>query len=127
MGAFFIVVAWNERVLDWATFLRAVIGAWWIYAAVRNLFPAGYFRSAYQGTDLSGRRFAADVNEDGFEAMADTCSGHVQWPGVRVKGENKTVFLLRCYGTLFMFGKKYLSIEQQQQLHKFGGLAAPEA
>jgi hypothetical protein len=117
-GLFFIVVAWNERVLNWAPILLAAIGAWWIYAGVANLFPARYFRRAYREVEVAGKRFKADVNEDGFEVTGDLCSWRIRWPGVRLKCENKRVFMLYSAGTIFMFGKKYLNDEQQQELRQ---------
>jgi hypothetical protein len=52
VGSFFIVVAWNQRPIDWAEFLLATLGAWWNYAGVRGLLlPTRYFRRYYAGRD----------------------------------------------------------------------------
>ena len=126
-GVFLILVAWNERAIDWATVLLAAIGAWWIYAGVASLFLARHFRRAYRGAEVAGKRFTADVNEDGFEVKGEFCTWRVQWAGVRKKGENSQVFMLYSQGTVFMFGKKYLSIEQQQELRRLSGIPAARA
>lgn len=121
-GVFLVLVAWNEGVVNWASVLLGGIGAWWIYAAVASLFLARYFRRAYRGAEVAGKRFIADVNEDGFEVKGESCAWRVQWAGVLQKGENRQVFMLYSQGTVFMFGKKYLSIEQQQELRRLSGL-----
>jgi hypothetical protein len=92
VGSFFIVIGWSERVLNWAPTLLVAVGAWWIYAGVATLFPARYFRRAYQRADLAGKKFKADVNEGSFEVIGDLCTWRVQWPGVRLKNENERVF-----------------------------------
>jgi len=123
-GSFFIVVAWNERPFDWAEFLLAAVGAWWIYAGIVNLFlPARHFRRAYAASELAGKKFKVDVNEDGFDVAGDTCSWRVKWQGVRFKGENERVFMFYSYGTVFMFGKQYLTNEQQRELRSLSGLS----
>jgi hypothetical protein len=122
-GIFLIFVAWNEGAIKWATILLAAIGAWWIYAGVASLFPARHFRRAYRGAEVAGKRFIADVDEDGFEVKGESCCWRVQWAGVLRKGEDAQVFMLYSQGTVFMFGKKYLSIEQQQELRRLSGLA----
>jgi len=126
VGIIFIAIAWNEWSLKWTPILVALIGAWWIYSAVASLFPARYFRREYSKSDLAGKRFKADVGEDGFEVTGDVCSWRVRWSGVRVKGENEQVFMLYSHGTMFMFGKKFLSSEQQEELRRLSGLMPHE-
>jgi hypothetical protein len=122
-GIIFVAVAWSERSLNLTPILLALIGTWCIFSAVASLFPARYFRRAYHKSDMDGKRFNADVGEDGFEITGDQCSWRVRWPGVRVKGENEQVFLLYSHGTMFIFGKKYLNGEQQEHLRRLSGLA----
>lgn len=43
LGLFFIFVAWDERVLNWAPILLAGTGVWWIYCGIVNLFRGGTF------------------------------------------------------------------------------------
>jgi hypothetical protein len=57
VGGFFIVVAWEQWPINWAQFLLALTGAWWIYAGIVNLFlPARCFRRAYAASELAGKR-----------------------------------------------------------------------
>ena len=121
-GLVCVVIAWNEWSHNWAPILLALVGASWIYSGAVGLFPAWYCRRAYPKSEVAGRSFKADVSEKGFEVTGDLCSRQVQWPGVRLKGENEQVFMLYSSGTIFMFGKKYLSSEQQQYLRKLSGL-----
>ncbi len=122
VGLLFIVVVWNERVLDWGPFLLGAVGAWWVYAGVVSLFPARYFRNQYPKAGLAGKTFKSELNEEGFEVTGDECSWRVRWPGVRLKGENESVLVLYGANTVFIFGKKYLSHEQQQEFRKLAGL-----
>jgi hypothetical protein len=122
-GIFLILVAWSEGVVNWASVLLGGIGAWWIYAAVASLFLTRYFRRAYRGAEVAGKRFMADVNEDGFEVKGEFCTWRIQWSGVGRKSEDPQVFMLYSQGTVFMFGKKYLSVEEQAELRRLIGLA----
>jgi hypothetical protein len=93
-----------------------------IYYGVGNFFPARHFRRAFHGAGLAGKKFKADVNEDGFEVTGDVCSWRIRWPGVQLKGEDERVIMLSSGGTIFMFGKKYLNNEQIQELRRLSGL-----
>jgi hypothetical protein len=88
-GVILAAIAWREWSVNWTSISLALIGAWWIYSAVKSLFLAPHYRRAYSKTDLAGKRFKADVAEDGFEVTGDECSWRVRWPGVRLKGENE--------------------------------------
>ena len=125
-GVFFLVLAWNEPVFNWATVTLAAMGLWRIYSGLMSIFPRFYLRRAYRGTELAGKKYQADVNEEGFEVVGDLCSWRVRWAGVRLKGENKSVFILFTDSVIFMFGKKYLNNEQQSELRKFAGLPAQQ-
>jgi hypothetical protein len=122
-GYHLVAFAWSEWSLNWTPALLALIGAWWIYSAVVSLFPTRYFRRAYPKSELAGKRFKADVGEDGFEVTGDQCSWRIRWSGVREKGENEQLFMLYSHGTLFVFGKEYLNSEQQEHLRRLSGLA----
>ena len=122
VAAALIVDARIERVDRWVSILLAALGAWWIYAGIANLSPSRYFRRAYRRTQLPGQKFKADVNDDSFEVTGELCSWRVRWPGVQLKGESEHIFMLYSEGTIFMFGKKYLSNEQQQELRRLSGL-----
>ena len=120
-GVVMIILPYNERPLTWSSSLLALMGVWWIYAGIMSLFPILYFKRSYRRSDLAGRTFKTNVRQDDFEVSGDTCSWRVKWAGVTVKGENQAVFLL--YGpTMFIFGKKYLSEQQQGELRAFAGL-----
>jgi hypothetical protein len=124
-GLIFLGTAWTERSNDLSPLLLAIVGAFWIYSGAVTLFPARYFRRVYRKSEVVGKRFNAEINEEGFEVTGDLYSWGVRWPGVRVKGENELVFMLSSNKTIFMFGKKYLSSDQQQELRKLSGLMSP--
>jgi hypothetical protein len=130
VGTVFVVMAFNSRPPAWAPFddsgglplfLLAIIGVWWIYAAFRTIFPAGHFRRAYRSFEFPGKSFMADVDETGFKVAGEFQEWRVKWPGVRLRGEDKKVFIFLAGGTLYIFGKKFLSAEQQQILRILGG------
>jgi hypothetical protein len=123
-GLFFVVVALSERASDWAAILLAVTGIWWIYGGMRSLFPARYFSRAYRRSELAGKVYKADVDENGFEIRGDFCEWRVSWPGVGRKGENDKVFIFTSEGTIFIFGKKYLNSGQEEELRRVSGLSA---
>jgi hypothetical protein len=121
-----IVSELSEDANAWIPILLAALGVWWIYAGMANLFPSRYFRRVYRRTELAGKKFNADLNDRGFEVTGDLCSWRVQWPSVRFKGEDDCVFMLSSEGTIFMFGKKFLSNEQQQELRRLCALGTSD-
>jgi hypothetical protein len=66
--------------------------------------------------------FKADVKGDGFDVAGDACGWRVSWHGVRLKGENKRVFMLCSYGRIFIFAKQYLTNQQREELRRLSGL-----
>src|SRR5579863_977601 len=124
-GVLFLGVGWSGRLPDWVALLLLIVGAWWIYVGVMNLYPARYLRQTYRSQELAGKKFKADLNENGFEVTGELGSWRGQWPSVKVEGENERVFILYSQGSVFVFGKQYLSDEQQQELRRLSGLHVP--
>ena len=122
-GIFLILIACNQPAFTWTPILLVITSGWWIYGAIQMLFPADHFRRGYQRTKLSGKKFQAHVDEEGFEIVGDLCSWRVRWPAVTVKGEDKSVFTLQVEGILFIFGKKYLTNEQQYELRRLAAIS----
>ena len=126
-GPLFLGITWSRQFSDWLGVLLGFMGACCFYIGFRSLFPAAHLRRAYRAAALAGKKYRAEMNEDGFEVNEDLRGWHVRWPGVEVKGENEIVFILRSQGTIFMFGKRYLNSEQQRELRKLSGLLEPRA
>jgi len=124
VGLIFFAVGWTEGSEAWAPILVASVGALCIYYGVRYFFPAAYFRRAYHKAGMASKKFKAHLNEDGYEVTGDLCSWRIRWPGVQLKGENERVFMLYAANTIFMFGKKYLNNEQEQEFRRLSGLQA---
>ena len=124
-GAFFIFIALSAKLLSWAPVLLFATGAWWIYIGMANLVPMWHIRRGYQESDVAGQKYQADVNEEGFEVVGDLCSWRIRWAGVSLKGENERVFMLYSVGIIFMFGKKYLTDEQQHEFRRLAALPSP--
>lgn len=123
IGLMLIGIAWDKRAGHSDSMLLAIIGACSIYVGFVYFFPASRLRRAYQKTELSGKRFRAELNQDGFEVTGELRSWRVRWEGVQLKGENELVFILNSAGTLFMFGRKYLNNEQQVEFRRLSRLA----
>jgi hypothetical protein len=115
-GALFVFVAVTEKLVDISPILLGAIGIWWIYAGVRGLFPRRYLRRSYSGQALDGEQYRANVNEDGFEIVSELRRWYVRWAAVGPKGEDDRVFAFYASNTIFIFGKRYLTLEQQAQL-----------
>ena len=123
-GVLFTWVAWNERVAhSKPALLLAVVGAYSLYTVITLLFPSMRFRSAYALIRLAGMRFKAEADENSFRVAGDSYSWDVRWSGVLFKGENESVFMLCSQGTIFAFGKKYLSEQQQNELRRLSGIS----
>jgi hypothetical protein len=131
LGAVLVVMAINARPPVWARYdssvglpliLLACVGIYWIFAGQRMLFPAGYFRRAYSSFPFAGKSFAAEVDQTGFQVEGEYHKWRVEWPGVILKAEDKRVFIFVSGGTIFIFGKKFLTREQQDDLRKLSGL-----
>lgn len=120
-GVMFIVLPYNERPFTWSSSVLALMGAWWIYCGVAGLFPSLHLKRAYRRSELAGKKFKADVGQDEFSVSGDEYSWRVKWTGVKVKGESEKVFLLSG-PAMFIFGKKYLTEDQQRELRTFAGL-----
>jgi hypothetical protein len=87
-------------------------------------FSAGYLRRAYRRKGYAGKRYRADVNEQGFVIASALQSWRVLWAEVEIHGENDKVFIFSSGSILFIFGKHYISAAQQQVLRAFAGLPA---
>jgi hypothetical protein len=55
-------------------------------------------------------------DDDGFFVSGNECSWCVLWPEALLKGKDKLIFMFCGKGTIFIFGKRYLTVEQQQAL-----------
>ena len=121
-GLLLILIALTRVPLEWSGVLLIVMGTWLVYLGVLNLFPARYYRRAYRSAHLTGKKFVVDVTDAGFEVAGEFCTWRVQWPGVELKGENEKVLMICSGGTVFMFGKKYLTGQQQDELRRLAGL-----
>jgi hypothetical protein len=117
-GLFLIAVAYNEQSLRLAPVLLAGIGVWFGYAGVASLFLKRHFRRGYSKSGLAGKRYKATVDEMGLEVNGDVCGWRVNWPGIALKGEDDRVFIAYGANTIFIFGKQYLTPEQQLELRK---------
>jgi hypothetical protein len=82
LGVLSFVVAWGQHPLGFGTILLTISGVWWICVGTTNFFPIRHLRHTYRGLKLFGKKFQADVNEEGFEVVGDLCSWRVRWPAV---------------------------------------------
>lgn len=71
IGLFFISVACNQRVFNWASILLGATGIWWIYCGAMCVFPELHFRRYYPTSEIVGKKFKALVKSDGFEVTGE--------------------------------------------------------
>jgi len=130
LGAAFIVVDFNVSPSALPTkdisavplLIVMAFGISWIYGGIRILFPGRYYRRAYQSSELAGKSYSAEIDGNGLRVAGELCEWSVKWPGVQLKGEDERVFIFYAANTIFIFGKKFLNGEQQQELRRLGGL-----
>jgi len=120
LGVFFALLAGFRWGADWLRILLLPIAAYFFYLGIANLFPTRYCRRYYPKSGMAGKNYSAEVDENGFLVRGDECSWRVLWPEVRLKGEDNRVFMFNGKGTIFIFGKKYLTDEQQKAIRQFG-------
>jgi hypothetical protein len=107
------------RYPDLGPLLLLLVAAHFICVGITNLFPQRYFRKAYPLSQLEGKSYQAELDESGFLVSGDSCSWRVAWSEVHSKAESKQVFIFYAKGTIFIFGKKYLTDEQQRDIRRF--------
>ena len=118
LGLFFIIVPVSQQQEGWVALVIVAIGVWLIYCALMSLFPNRYLRGQYANSELAGKRYYAEVGQEGFEVKGDVCGWQVTWGGVTTKGEDEQTFMLAGANTIFIWGKRNLTLEQQQELHR---------
>jgi len=121
-GLLCILVAVFCRTSDWAPILLFLAGSAFIYGGIVTLFPTRHYgkryRKFYEHSGLAGMSFHAEVDENGFSVSGNGCTWLVPWTEVQWKSEDKSVFMFSGRGGMFIFGKKYLTGDQQQQFHQ---------
>jgi hypothetical protein len=116
LSAFYWAVAWAPIVL-----VMMLTGAWFIYWGIRSLFPARHYRRHYPHSGLAGKTYHAELDENGFAVSGDDCSWRVPWAEAQLKGEDNRVFAFSGKNTIFIFGKQYLTDEQQKEIRRLAG------
>ena len=116
LAFFFVFIALFRQFVDWPPVLLFLTGAWFIYGGIVGLFPNYHYRRAYPTSGLAGKNYHVELDENGFSVSGDSCNWRVLWTEVQLKGEDKSVFMFSAKGTIFIFGKKYLTAEQQERI-----------
>ena len=119
LGLFYVLIGVLRWAPDWPPILVLLTGVLFIYSGLATLFPASHYRRYYSQSDLDGKKYHAEIDERGFSVSGDGCNWRVLWSEVLLKGEDNRVFMVCAKGTLFIFGKKYLTNEQQQAVRQF--------
>lgn len=123
LGLFFILIAVLRWVPDWVPTLIVLTGAWFIYGGLAMLFPTRHYRRYYPESGLAGKTYHAEMDENGFSVNGDGCSWRVPWSEARFRREDKRVFMFSGKGTVFIFGKKYLTAEQQKEMRQLAAMS----
>ena len=125
-GACLLIICLLERDRGLSPIVLGAIGVWWMWAGITRVFPGSYFRRPYlkhyQKLGLKGKKYRANVSQDGFKVVGENSSWNYRWANVLVKCEDKRVFVLFAGATLFIFAKRYLVDQQQQELRNLANL-----
>jgi hypothetical protein len=127
LGLFLFIAARSEPVFDWMAWILTCVGIFSIYLGILNLYPTWYLRRAYNTSGLAGKFYRAELDATGFRVTGDDCGWQVLWQGVNLKGEDRSVFSLFAANTVFIFGKQYLTEEQQRELRRSLACQKPAA
>jgi hypothetical protein len=122
LGFFFVLVGVSRWAVDLPPILLLLTGAWFIYSGIVSIFPTRHYWRYYPQSGLSGKKYHAELDESGFLVVGDACTSRVLWTEVLLDGEDKHVFIFCAKGTIFIFGKKYLTDEQQKTIRRFATL-----
>jgi hypothetical protein len=123
LGSFFVLVAAFKWAADWPLVLLFLTGGWFIYGGIRMLFPTRHYRRYYPQSGLAGKKYHAELDETGFSVSGDGCSWRVLWTDALLKGEDDRVFMFSGKGTIFIFGKQYLTEEQQKAVRQLAAVS----
>jgi hypothetical protein len=123
VGLLFLSIAVFGWVADWAHFLLLLTGGWFTYGGIAGLHVKRHYHKFYRAAGLAGKKYQVELDGDGFFVNGDGCNWRVQWPEVLFKGEDNRVFMFSAKGTLFIFGKKYVTGEQQEVIRQYAALS----
>jgi hypothetical protein len=87
------------------------------------LFPTRHYRRYYPQSGLAGKKYHAELDETGFSVSGDGCSWRVPWTDALLKGEDDRVFMFSGKGTIFIFGKQYLTEGQQTEVRQLAAVS----
>ena len=125
-GLVLLVVGVIEKEKGLSPVLLGAIGVWLLCVGIAWIFPGERYRRRlrkhYGTLDLAGQKYRATILEGGFEVAGITTSWRYTWPMVKDRGENEKVFMFYAGQTLFIFAKRYLPEEKQQELRSLAGL-----
>lgn len=121
-GVAVIGIAWAGDPVLRSVVLTAVAALWIYEGGLKNFFPQSYLSRYYALADLNRRKFTAEISEQCFEVTTESWSWRVPWQGIRFKAEDERVFMVYSFGTMFIFGKKYLGPEQQREIRRRLGM-----
>jgi hypothetical protein len=118
-GLLCILMAILDKASDWIPILLFFAGLSLIYGGIAPLFATRKYRKFYPESGLAGKAFHAEVDDDGLAVSGNDCTWRVLWAEVRFKGEDERVFMFAGKGTMFIFGKKFLTDNLQSQIRQF--------
>lgn len=127
VGLFFVLIGVLRWGKEWGAILLLITGLWLAYCGIAIMFPQAqyrkYYRNYYRESALAGKKYHAELDRHGFQVQGDGCSWQVAWEEVKRKAEDETVFMLNAKSTVFIFGKKFLSDVQQEELRQLAMMA----
>jgi hypothetical protein len=122
-GGFLIVVGLIEKEKGLSPLLLIALGAILIWFGVVGFFPRlsprKRFRKCFKELGIEGKKYRAAVDTEGINIVGDDTTWSRRWSDISSKGEDDKLFLFCSKFTMFIFAKRYLTEEQQQELRSF--------
>lgn len=127
-GGFLLAVGLVERERGLSPLLLVALGALIVWFGVVSFFPRlssrRNYRKHYRELGIEGKKYDANVDEEGLNIAGDDTTWSREWPDISSKGEDKQLFMFYSRGTLFIFAKLYLTDEQQRALRSLTSISA---
>jgi hypothetical protein len=127
VGGFLLTVGLIEREKGLSPLLLVALGAFSIWLGIVSAFPRlssrKKYRKYFREMGIKGKTYLANVNAERLNIAGDDATWSRPWAEVSSKGEDRQLFMFSSRGTLFIFAKRYLTDEQQQELRSLTGLS----
>jgi hypothetical protein len=115
--ALYLVYAYGPE--GWQSAAISIAALAIIYTSIKSMFLESYLRKQFAGTGLAGKRYRAKVDEVGIEVVGDEAEWRMKWSYIKARREGKISFCFDGQTVMFIYGKRFLTEAQQENLRSF--------